>query len=72
MPVQPLERAISDASRLYADALSDFQARVSSLRPEESPNISKELLSLCDRVRDIDLSNLGIYLEARDNSNEPL
>ncbi|KAL2218691.1 cysteinyl-tRNA synthetase [Thermoascus aurantiacus ATCC 26904] len=63
-----VERAISDASRLYADALSDFQARVSSLRPEESPNISKELLSLCDRVRDIDLSNLGIYLEARDNS----
>ena len=31
-------------------------------------NSSKELLALCDRVRDIDLWKLNIYLEDRDNA----
>ncbi|KAK2744799.1 hypothetical protein FQN55_006555 [Onygenales sp. PD_40] len=49
----------------YKNLLSDFCTKLSSL--EQSDNVSKEILGLCDRVRDIDLFDLGIYLEDRDN-----
>ncbi|EQL30014.1 cysteinyl-tRNA synthetase [Blastomyces dermatitidis ATCC 26199] len=50
---------------VYKNLLSDFCAKVSSL--EQTSSISKEILTLCDRVRDIDLFDLGVYLEDRDN-----
>lgn len=49
----------------YAELLSNFQKKATSL--QSSDNIGKEILSLCDRVRDVDLFDLGIYLEDRDN-----
>lgn len=64
------EQEVTDAARPYAEILSHFRARVSSFKPEESSNSSQELLSLCDRVRDLELFDLGVYLEDRDN-NEP-
>ncbi|PGH16336.1 cysteine-tRNA ligase [Helicocarpus griseus UAMH5409] len=49
----------------YKNLLSEFCTKLSSL--EQTDKVSKEILSLCDRVRDIDLFDLGIYLEDRDN-----
>lgn len=56
---------ITESSKPYAEVLSNFRTKVSSL--EESDSISKEVLALCDRVRDIDLFDVGVYLEDRDN-----
>jgi len=39
---------------------------------KESPTLSKEILQLCDRVRDVDLWNLGVYLEDRDGDQPAL
>ncbi|KAJ9302675.1 hypothetical protein DTO271G3_49 [Paecilomyces variotii] len=59
------EQEVPENARPYAAVLSEFKTKVSSL--EQSSNIEKEILSLCDRVRDVDLFDLGIYLEDRDN-----
>ena len=59
------EPEVSDAARPYAILLTNFRTRVTSLEPSDT--IGKEILSLCDRVRDIDLFDVGIYLEDRDN-----
>ncbi|KAG5291747.1 cysteinyl-tRNA synthetase [Histoplasma ohiense] len=50
---------------IYKNVLLDFSTKISSL--EQTNSISKEILTLCDRVRDVDLFDLGIYLEDRDN-----
>ncbi|KAI4195230.1 MAG: hypothetical protein LQ346_003507 [Caloplaca aetnensis] len=47
----------------YQEVLSKFQNDVASL--EDSERLSKDILQLCDRVRDVDLWDLGIYLEDR-------
>lgn len=52
----------------YQAVLSKFQTEVSSL--EDSDRLSKDILQLCDRIRDVELWNLGIYLEDR-ASDEP-
>lgn len=56
---------VSDTAKPYAEVLSNFQTKVSSLKSSDS--VGKDILALCDRVRDIDLFDLGIYLEDRDN-----
>ena len=33
---------------------------------QDSPNLAKEVLRLCDAVRDVELWNLGVYLEDRE------
>lgn len=62
----PVSVDVSDAARPYADVLDSFRSKISSLT-EERANISKEILSLSDRLRDVDLFNLGIYLEDRED-----
>lgn len=57
---------VSDSARPYFELLKNFQSSISSLNPEDS-TIPKTILSLCDRLRDVDLFNLGIYLEDRDD-----
>lgn len=57
---------VSDPARPYSELLKIFQSSISSLKPEDS-TLSKTILSLCDRLRDVDLFNLGIYLEDRDD-----
>lgn len=59
------QQDVSESVKPYAQVLSNFQTKVSSLEPSDA--LGKEVLSLCDRVRDIDLFDLGIYLEDRDN-----
>jgi cysteinyl-tRNA synthetase len=57
----------------YARALSEFsrdalQAASSPTSTESSSDLNKQILALCDRVRDVDLWQLDIYLEDRDNA----
>lgn len=63
---KPNVAGVSDAARPYSELLRNFKSNISSLNPEDS-TISKTILSLCDRLRDVDLFNLGIYLEDRDD-----
>ncbi|EAW17830.1 cysteine--tRNA ligase [Aspergillus fischeri NRRL 181] len=56
---------LTESAKAYAELLSNFRTKVSSIQPSES--LGKEILALCDRVRDIDLFDLGIYLEDREN-----
>ena len=52
----------------YARALSDFRGSVlAATEPAEGADINKQVLALCDRVRDVDLWQLDIYLEDQDN-----
>ena len=55
----------SDSAKPYAKVLSDFKDTVSSL--DKPGTIGKDILGLCDRLRNIDLFDLGIYLEYREN-----
>ncbi|KAL3481802.1 tRNA synthetases class I (C) catalytic domain-containing protein [Aspergillus californicus] len=57
--------AVTEANQRYASLLSDFRTKVSSLG--SSTDIGQEILSLCDRVRDVDLFDIGVYLEDREN-----
>lgn len=54
----------------YKDVLEKFRSETGSLK--ESPTLSKEILQLCDRVRDVDLWSLGVYLEDRDGDQPAL
>lgn len=56
---------ISESAKPYAEVLSNFRTKVSSLQSSESAG--KDILALCDRLRDIDLFDLGVYLEDREN-----
>ncbi|EXJ80510.1 cysteinyl-tRNA synthetase [Capronia coronata CBS 617.96] len=52
----------------YARALSDFsRSALEVASPVESSDLNKQILALCDRVRDVDLWHLNIYLEDREN-----
>lgn len=50
-------------SNPFQKVLRNFQSDISSL--QDPSNLSKKVLNLCDRVRDIDLWDQGIYLEDR-------
>lgn len=56
---------VTASAKPYAEVLSNFRTKATSLQSSDS--IGKEILALCDRVRDVDLFDLGIYLEDRDN-----
>ncbi|KAI8933453.1 hypothetical protein NX059_010067 [Plenodomus lindquistii] len=49
----------------YAEVLSTFQENLRNLAQKKAP--AKEYLSLCDQLRDVQLWDLGIYLEDREN-----
>ncbi len=57
----------------YARAFSEFsrdalQAASTAPTTEKDADLNKQILALCDRVRDVDLWQLDIYLEDRDNA----
>ncbi|KAL8821922.1 MAG: hypothetical protein Q9191_007216 [Dirinaria sp. TL-2023a] len=52
------------ATALYQQTLRKFKSDMAALT--ESRDLSKQVLALCDRVRDVDLWSTGIYLEDRD------
>ena len=58
------------SSSPYSQVLHNFKTEATSLA--SSPNLSKAILSLTDRIRDVDLWNCDIYLEDRDNEQPAL
>lgn len=54
----------SDASTPYTSALKSFKHSITSLSPT-SPTLKKDVLTLCDHLRDTTLWNLNIYIEDR-------
>jgi len=62
--------SIPAESKPYATLADQFSSEIGALR--ESTNLSKSILQLCDRLRDVDLWNLGIYLEDREGDRPAL
>jgi len=71
--IQELERVLNFAnletkkptpSAPYQKVQLDFKTSLAALH--NSDNLPKQVLALCDRIRDLDLWNTGIYLEDRD------
>ncbi|PGH10740.1 hypothetical protein AJ79_05331 [Helicocarpus griseus UAMH5409] len=61
MPVS--DQPISDLARPFSDLVADFKNRVLSIAFDDSESLAKEILALCDHIRNIDLFYLGIYIE---------
>lgn len=61
--VKPAKSA-SDAGQQYEQVFTQFQAGVKKLAGEKAS--AKDILALCDQLRDTHLWNLDIYLEDRD------
>lgn len=59
------------SSNPFEKVLLNFQSEIKSL-PDDSSTLSKSILELCDRVRDVDLWDIGIYLEDRDGAQGAL
>ncbi|KAL4965141.1 tRNA synthetases class I (C) catalytic domain-containing protein, partial [Aspergillus stella-maris] len=60
----------SDSARPFLAVIENFRSSISLLKSEPGggdAGLSKQILPFCDRLRDIDLFNLGIYLEDRDD-----
>ena len=57
-----------EASEPYSHVLQQFRTTIKDLAAQQAP--AKDLLGLCDQLRDVHLWNLGIYLEDR-NSPQP-
>ena len=64
----PADASGQKDSEIYAKVFETFIHHVREL--ESSPKLSKDVLQLCDRLRDVDLWEQGIYLEDRDG-NQP-
>lgn len=54
------------SSALYANVFQRFRSDSEAIASSSS-NMSKDILTLCDRVRDVDLWELNIYLEDRES-----
>ena len=68
LQLDSIEHGSPDASSArYADVLRTFKSDATSIASSSSSNLSKDILSLCDRIRDIDLWKLNIYLEDRES-----
>ncbi|SLM33526.1 cysteinyl-trna synthetase [Lasallia pustulata] len=66
----PVSNRQQGSTKPYATVLSTFHSNISSL--SDSATLSKDVLQLCDRLRDVDLWDLGIYLEDRDGDQPAL
>lgn len=65
--LQPLKDALKQPdtnAESYAALVKEFDHQVNAL--SGSTNLSKDLLLLCDRLRNVDLWNLGVCLEDRE------
>ncbi|KAK4031792.1 tRNA synthetases class I (C) catalytic domain-containing protein [Parachaetomium inaequale] len=59
---------VAESSQPYNEVLQQFRADVKALAARQAP--ARDLLALCDQLRDVHLWSLGIYLEDR-NSPHP-
>lgn len=58
----------AESAKPFDQVLQQFRTNVKALAAQHAP--AKDLLALCDQLRDVHLWNLGIYLEDR-NSPQP-
>lgn len=63
--IKPTAPASDEAAQKYADVFTQFQTDVKKLANEKAP--AKDILALCDQLRDSHLWDLDIYLEDRDH-----
>jgi cysteinyl-tRNA synthetase len=61
---KPTQETTSEASQPYKAVLEQFKTNVKELADQKAPG--KDLLALCDQLRDTHLWKLGIYLEDRE------
>jgi len=61
---------VVESSKPYDQVLQQFRTNVKALAAQQAP--AKDLLALCDQLRDVHLWNLGIYLEDRNNPQPAL
>ncbi|KAI5924083.1 tRNA synthetases class I (C) catalytic domain-containing protein [Camillea tinctor] len=54
----------------FLRAVSRIRDELRRIAPTSSPDIKKSILALSDRIRDVDLTNLGVYLDDR-TDNQP-
>lgn len=59
------------SSNPFEKVLLNFKSEIRSLS-DDSSTLSKSILELCDRVRDVDLWDMGIHLEDRDGAQGAL
>ncbi|KAK7744207.1 hypothetical protein SLS53_003728 [Cytospora paraplurivora] len=62
--VKPTGSASGESAKKYEEVFTQFQTSVKKLADEKSP--AKDVLALCDQLRDTRLWDLDIYLEDRD------
>ncbi|KAI0546631.1 cysteinyl-tRNA synthetase [Xylaria curta] len=61
---------VTESSKPYDQVLQQFRTELKALAAQQTP--AKDLLALCDQLRDVSLWNLGIYLEDRNNHQPAL
>ncbi|KAF2877992.1 tRNA synthetases class I (C) catalytic domain-containing protein [Massariosphaeria phaeospora] len=61
---KPAQENVTEASEPYKDILNHFRSSVKELADQKASG--KDILTLCDQLRDTHLWKLGIYLEDRD------
>ncbi|KAL8358567.1 hypothetical protein RB598_003027 [Gaeumannomyces tritici] len=61
---------VAESSQPYSEVLQQFRTDVKALAARQAP--AKDLLALCDQLRDVHLWNLGIYLEDRSSPHPAL
>lgn len=66
----PASTFVTESSKPYDQVLQQFRADVKELAAQQAS--AKDLLALCDQLRDVQLWNLGIYLEDRISSQPAL
>lgn len=59
----PASTPMFESSKPYDQVLQQFRTSVKALAAQQTP--AKDLLALCDQLRDVHLWNLGIHLEDR-------
>ncbi|KAH7333500.1 tRNA synthetases class I (C) catalytic domain-containing protein [Rhexocercosporidium sp. MPI-PUGE-AT-0058] len=62
--------SVTESSKPYDQVLQQFRTNVKALAAQQAP--AKDLLVLCDQLRDVHLWNLGIYLKGRNNPQAAL
>ena len=61
-----------EVSLPYVRTLSNFRDNIRAIAIKQENPLKRELLELCDSVRDNDLTNLGVYLDDREGGQPAL
>ncbi|KAI1736679.1 cysteinyl-tRNA synthetase [Xylaria scruposa] len=70
-----VEAGIRDPEQLglpYVRATSRLRDELRRIVPSAAPELKKSILSLSDRIRDFDLTNIGVYLDDRPDGQPSL